>query len=68
MKYAAHRPALFANAKNRNGLALKKTQGIKLMKTISMGSNLDGIWKSIVILVGITLICSVISVKTFRWE
>ena len=28
----------------------------------------EGVWKIVVLLVGITLICTVVSVKTFRWE
>ena len=47
---------------------LPLTQGIKLMKAVSMGAELEGVWKIIVLLLGITLICTVVSVKTFRWE
>ena len=47
---------------------LPLTQGIKLMKAVSMGVELEGVWKIAVLLVGITLICTVVSVKTFRWE
>ena len=47
---------------------LPLTQGIKLMKAVSMGLKMDSIWKIVVLLVGITLVCSAISVKTFRWE
>ena len=47
---------------------LPLTQGIKLMKAVSMGVKLDGVWKIVVLLVGITLICTVVSVKTFQWE
>lgn len=43
-------------------------QGIKLMKAVSMGLEMDSIWKIVALLVGITLVCGVISVKTFRWE
>ncbi len=44
------------------------TQGIKLMKAVSMGVELENVLKIVVLLVGITLICTVVSVKTFRWE
>ena len=47
---------------------LPLTQGIKLMKAVSMGTELENVWKIIVLLVGITVICTVISVKVFRWE
>ena len=47
---------------------LPLTQGIKLMKAVSMGLEMDSVWKIVVLLVGITLVCSVVSVKTFRWE
>lgn len=47
---------------------LPLTQGINLMKAVSMGAELENVWKIVVLLVGITLICSVVSVKTFRWE
>ena len=39
-----------------------------LMKAVSMGVELEGVWKIVVLLLGITLICTAISVKTFRWE
>ena len=39
-----------------------------LMKAVSMGAALEDVWKIVVMLVGITVICTVISVKTFRWE
>lgn len=48
--------------------ALPLTQGIKLMKAVSMGVQTESIWKIVVLLVGITVICSVVSIKTFRWE
>ena len=47
---------------------LPLTQGIKLMKAVSMGREMDSVWKIVILLVAITLVCSVISVKTFRWE
>lgn len=47
---------------------LPLTQGIKLMKAVSMGMEMDSIWKIVALLVGITLVCGAISVRTFRWE
>lgn len=47
---------------------LPLTQGIKLMKAVSMGTELENLWKIIVLLVVITVICTAISVKTFRRE
>ena len=43
------------------------TQGIKMMKAISVGAGIDCA-KQIIILLGITVVCTVISIKTFRWE
>lgn len=47
---------------------LPLTQGIKLMKAVSMGVEMDSVWKIVVLLVVITLVCSAVSVKAFRWE
>ncbi|MGN0167680.1 MAG: ABC transporter permease [Acetatifactor sp.] len=59
---------LFPSGLQKVANVLPLTQGIKLMKAVSMGLEMDSVWKIVVLLVGITLICSVISVKTFRWE
>lgn len=42
--------------------------GIKLMKAASMGAGLQNHLKDIVILVAIMVVCTLVSVKTFRWE
>ena len=42
--------------------------GIRLMKSTSMGIQLENMLGSIMVLLGITFVCLVISVKTFRWE
>lgn len=47
---------------------LPLTQGIKLMKALSMGQNLNGMYGSVVLLLAITVVCSIVSVLTFRWE
>ena len=46
---------------------LPLSQGIHLMKDISVGNPVVQ-WKGIIILVVITVVCSGISMKTFRWE
>ena len=59
---------LFPSGLQKVANVLPLTQGIKLMKAVSMGIELDSVWKIIVLLVGITLICTAVSVKVFRWE
>ena len=59
---------LFPSGLQKVANVLPLTQGIKLMKAVSMGVELDGVWRMVVLLVGITLICTLVSVKTFRWE
>lgn len=59
---------LFPGGLQKVANILPLTQGIKLMKAVSMGMKIDSIWKIVVLLVGITLVCTTISVKTFRWE
>ena len=59
---------LFPSSLQKVAGVLPLTQGIKLMKAVSMGAELESVWKTVVLLVGITLICTVASVKTFRWE
>lgn len=44
------------------------TQGIKLMKSVSMGAGLAEGSYIVILLLVITVICGIISVKTFRWE
>lgn len=59
---------LFPNGLQKVANVLPLTQGIKLMKAVSMGAELENVWKIIVLLAGITVICSVIAVKAFKWE
>lgn len=59
---------LFPSGLQTAANVLPLTQGIKLMKAVSMGVELENVWKTVVLLVCITLICTVISVKSFRWE
>ena len=44
------------------------TQGIHLMKAVSVGSLPEDIMVILVLLMGITVVCSAIAVKSFRWE
>lgn len=59
---------LFPKGLQRIANVLPLTQGIKLMKAVSMGAELENVWKIVLLLFGIAVICSVISVKAFRWE
>ena len=59
---------LFPSGLQKVANVLPLTQGIKLMKAVSMRAELEGVWKIVVLLVIITLICTTVSVKTFRWE
>ena len=59
---------LFPSGLQKLANVLPLTQGIKLMKAVSMGAALEDVWKIVLMLVGITVICTVISVKTFRWD
>lgn len=59
---------LFPEGLQKVASVLPLTQGIKLMKAVSMGIHLDSVWKIVVLLVGITIVCVTVSVKTFRWE
>lgn len=58
---------LFPSGMQRIADILPLAQGIQLMKQISIGSGTINI-RGIVILTVIAIVCTVISVKTFRWE
>lgn len=59
---------LFPTGLQKVASVLPLTQGIKLMKAVSMGVQTDSVEKIVVLLLGITVICGAISIKTFRWE
>lgn len=59
---------LFPSGLRKVADVLPLTQGIKLMKAVSLGMEMEAVWKIAALLVGIALLCSVISVRTFRWE
>ena len=44
------------------------TQGIQLMKGASLGTQNGVPWLPVIVMVAVTLICSAISVRCFRWE
>lgn len=47
---------------------LPLTQGIQLMKAISIGQSIQQGFSIVLLLITITIICTTIAVKTFRWE
>lgn len=59
---------LFPSGLQKVASVLPLTQGIKLMKAVSMGTQTEQAGKIVFLLVGITLICSIISIMSFRWE
>lgn len=59
---------LFPEGMQKAASVLPLTQGIKLMKHLSMGTDTPDIGWIILLLILITVICSIISVKIFRWE
>lgn len=59
---------LFPAGLQKVASVLPLTQGIKLMKAASMGTQVESVMGIIVLLAVITIVCTAISVKTFRWE
>lgn len=59
---------IFPEGLQKVASVLPLTQGIKLMKAVSMGIEPDSVGKIVVLLLGITVVCTGISIKTFRWE
>ncbi|QIB69471.1 ABC transporter permease [Aminipila butyrica] len=47
---------------------LPLTQGIKLLKTVSLGQPIDGVFISLTVMLGIASICTIVSIRFFRWE
>lgn len=47
---------------------LPLTQGIKLLKAISLGRPVSNVIFSIVFIIVVAVLCTMISIKTFRWE
>lgn len=44
------------------------TQGIQLMKATFLGQPVENVWLPIVVMAAVTVICTGISVKFFKWE
>lgn len=59
---------LFPDGLQKVAAILPLTQGIKLMKQISMGQPAENVLGIIVLMVTITGICAIISKFTFQWE
>ena len=59
---------LFPEKLQKIANVLPLTQGIKLMKAISAGTPIDEVGYIVVLLIIITVVCTAVSVKTFRWE
>ncbi|MGN0293242.1 MAG: ABC transporter permease [Lachnospiraceae bacterium] len=59
---------LFPTGLQRAADIMPLTQGIKLMKAASMGIWPESACSSVILLVVITVLCGMISVKSFRWE
>lgn len=59
---------LFPDGLQKAASLLPLTQGIKMMKQISMGSKVEDVGGIIILMLGITVICSILSKITFRWE
>lgn len=59
---------LFPSGLQKVANVLPLTQGIKLMKSVSVGAEPENVWGIALLLAGIAVICSAISVKAFRWE
>lgn len=47
---------------------LPLTQGIKLLKGISLNMPIDNVMLPIVLIIGISVVCMGISVKFFKWK
>lgn len=47
---------------------LPLTQGIKLLKAASLGLSIDSVFIPVVVMIVITVICSIASLRFFKWE
>lgn len=47
---------------------LPLTQGIKMLKTTSLGLPMDSVLVPVVVIIGLTLICMSLSLRFFKWE
>ena len=44
------------------------TQGIQLMKATSLGQLVEHLWIPVVVMMAVTVICTGVAVKCFKWE
>jgi len=44
------------------------TQGIKLLKSASLGTSEEILWLPIAVMIGLALICTAIAIRFFKWE
>lgn len=44
------------------------TQGIQLMKSTFLGTPLSNAWLPVFVMLAITIICSGVAIKCFKWE
>lgn len=47
---------------------LPLTQGIKILKNVVLGLPVDNVTGAVIIMLLITAVCSIVSVKFFKWE
>lgn len=47
---------------------LPLTQGIKILKNAVLGLPIDNVTGAVIIMLLITAVCSIVSVKFFKWE
>ena len=44
------------------------TQGIQLMKAAFLGTPLSNVWLPVLVMLSVTIICSGVAIKCFKWE
>ena len=44
------------------------TQGIQLMKAAFLGTPLSNVWLPVLVMLAVTIICSGVAIKCFKWE
>lgn len=44
------------------------THGIQLMKATSLGLPIDNLWLSVAVMVVVTIVCTGVAIKCFKWE
>lgn len=57
-------PAALQNASD----ILPLTQGIKLLKAVSLGLPTDSMFIPVIVMIVIAVICTTISIRYFKWE